>query len=70
MGNPRTTPTNNKPYNESRTRSDNWKDWNERFFHQRNIATLYDYQQAALDSFYKILDKDDPKEDKVRIYEN
>ena len=43
MGNPRNTPTNTKPFNENKTRSNDWKDWNERFFHQRNIATLYDY---------------------------
>lgn len=46
-------------YRNDRTRSKKWTDWNQRFYQERNVLTLYEFEQAALDSFYKTVPKDD-----------
>jgi hypothetical protein len=54
----------------NRKKKNNYKDWNERFYNNRDFATLYEYRKVAVDSFFSSVKKDPLNSKGLRTYEN
>lgn len=52
----------------NRNKKNNYKDWNERFYNNRDFATLYEYRKVAVDSFFSSLKKDPLNSKGLRTY--
>lgn len=48
----------------------NNKDWNLRFYQNRNIQTLYEFKKVAIDAFFSSFKQDNSKKNNLRIYDN